>query len=228
MIVIEKIDKEEALRYMGYKGQQLADNIKAIIDDAAETCLSLARPVYTYKVFDIECADDSVKIVGSDISFESHDLCKHLTGCKKCAIMCATIGAGFDMALKPMQITDPTKAVIFNSCGSALIEQVCDVAEEEILKSAQMERHNFRFSPGYGDLPMSAQQIIFRLVAPERQTGMTLSSSNLLIPTKSVTAFIGFSDTKKEIVFDKCSICRIRDTCPLRKGGNLCDHNAIH
>lgn len=224
MITIDKLNKEEALRYMGYNGQSIDANLSIIIDEAANQCLRAARPAYTYKIFSIECSNDKVYILGSDLCFESHDLCEHLKGCEQCAVMCATLGAGFDLALKPMQVTDPTKAVIFNSCGSALIEQVCDAAEAEILKKAGKEKHSFRFSPGYGDLPMSAQKTVFRLLMPEKIIGITLSASNLLIPIKSVTAFIGLSDTKKEIIYDKCSVCKLRDSCQLRKGGNICDN----
>lgn len=228
MINIEKLDIDEALRYMGYKGQAIDENMSALIEDAGKQCLSCSRPAYIYKLFDISHDHEKVNIQNSSLSFEGKSIYKHLKGCSKCAIMAVTIGAGFDSRLTIMQQSDPTKAVIFNSCGSALIEQVCDAVEQEILEKTGMNKHNFRFSPGYGDLPLETQKTIFRVLSPEKTAGINLTPTNLLIPVKSVTAILGLSETKREITTDKCSLCSLRDTCKLRKGGNTCDGFRTH
>lgn len=228
MIKTGTVNKEEALRYMGYKGQAIDDRLSAIIDDAANECISCVNPAYIYKIFPIECEENKVCISGSALCFEGHDLTRHLSGCNECAIMCVTLGAGFDMRLNMLQATDQTKAFIFNGCGSALAEQLCDAVESEILEKTGKKKHNFRFSPGYGDLPLSAQKTIFRLLMPEKTVGVNLTPTNLLIPIKSVTAILGLSETEKTIIADKCSICRLRDTCKLRKGGNTCDNPGTH
>lgn len=222
MIKIDTLNKDEALRYMGYKGQPITENMQEIIDDAAVQCLASARPVYTYRLFPIVCKEDRVEILNSSLYFEGQALSKHLKGCNECAIMCASLGAGFDHRLSVLQATDQTKSFIFNSCGSALIEQVCDAVEEEILSKTNKKKHNFRFSPGYGDLPLTAQKTIFRLLSPERTTGVNLTPTNLLIPIKSVTAILGLSEEGKKTDTDKCSICKFRDKCKLRKEGNTC------
>ena len=49
-----------------------------------------------------------------------------------------------------------------------------------------------RFSAGYGDLSLDFQHEIFKVLSPEKHLGITLSSGGLMIPTKSVTAMIGY------------------------------------
>ena len=71
-----------------------------------------------------------------------------------------------------------------------------------------------RFSPGYGDLPLSAQKNIFAVLDPERRIGLTLNSSLLMSPSKSVTAFVGLGNTEKR-GSNKCSLCEKTD-CTLR------------
>lgn len=228
MIKIDYIDKEQALRYMGYKGQEIDEHLALIIDDAIKQCLETAHPAYTYKIYPISHTSSGVEIGGSGLFLEGKDIYNHLTGCDTCALMGVTIGAMFDHRLNMLQTADQAKSIIFNSCGSALVEQVCDAVEAEILAKTGKKKHNFRFSPGYGDLPLSAQKTIFKLLTPEKLAGITLTPSNLLVPVKSVTAILGLSDTAREIISDKCSVCSIRNTCKLRKGGNTCDNTGTH
>lgn len=227
LININELNKDEALRYLGYKGQNIDEAMTSIIDSAAKQCLETSRPSYIFKVFDITHGENAVEITGSGLFLEGSDIYKHLLGCTKVAIMAVTIGAGFDNRLNLLQTTDNTKSLIFNSCGSALVEQVCDEVESEILKQTGLCAHNFRFSPGYGDLSLETQKIIFRLLLPEKTAGITLTPSNLLVPIKSVTAILGLSQTKNEIITDKCSVCSLRDTCALKKGGNTCEHPRV-
>ena len=54
-------------------------------------------------------------------------------------------------------------------------------------------KSNFRprFSPGYGDFPLTAQRDIFAILDCPKRIGLSLNQSLLLSPTKSVTAVIG-------------------------------------
>jgi cobalamin-dependent methionine synthase I len=50
-----------------------------------------------------------------------------------------------------------------------------------------------RFSPGYSDMSLEMQKKIFKLLKPEN-IGINLSPSCLMIPEKSVTAFVGIEN----------------------------------
>ncbi len=134
MIKIDYIDKEQALRYMGYKGQEIDEHLALIIDDAIKQCLETAHPAYTYKIYPISHTSGGVEIGSSGLFLEGKDIYNHLTGCDTCALMGVTIGAMFDHRLNMLQTADQAKSIIFNSCGSALVEQVCDAVEAEILE----------------------------------------------------------------------------------------------
>ena len=53
-----------------------------------------------------------------------------------------------------------------------------------------------RFSPGYGDFDIAHQKDIIRLLNCDRRIGLTLTGGYMLIPSKSVTAVIGFTEEK--------------------------------
>ena len=48
-----------------------------------------------------------------------------------------------------------------------------------------------RFSPGYGDLPLEAQESVFKALDCHRKIGLALNDSLLMSPSKSVTAIVG-------------------------------------
>ena len=50
-----------------------------------------------------------------------------------------------------------------------------------------------RFSPGYGDFPLSMQTPIFDALDCPRKIGVSLNASLLMSPSKSVTAVIGLA-----------------------------------
>ena len=101
---------------------------------------------------------------------------------------------GADKVISEHQINDMTSALILDSMASTAIEQVCDAAEKEIKE--KINKDNFmtwRFSPGYGDLPITLQREFVRVTDAEKRIGLTVNEGGILLPRKSVTAIIGLS-----------------------------------
>ena len=77
-----EIRKDEVLRYLGYKGQ----NIDASLDELIESCRNEVRNLsdtkYLYEYFNIEHINEGVKVDNSDIIFKGNDIKKHLENCK--------------------------------------------------------------------------------------------------------------------------------------------------
>ncbi len=96
-------------------------------------------------------------------------------------------------------------AAIYGAAGSSLVESVADACEAAVVADAAKwgMRTNWRYSPGYGDLPLALQPEIVRVLAADKRLGMVATESNLLIPTKSVTAFVGLFDADAN--FDEIS-----------------------
>ena len=80
---------------------------------------------------------------------------------------------------------------VYDAVGSALAESVCDEAEKMIKKNLKCRP---RFSPGYGDFPLSVQRDVLSLVNAERLVGITLTDTNLMLPQKSITAILGIRE----------------------------------
>ena len=118
----------------------------------------------------------------------SRSLAKHLAGCREAAVFALTLGAGVDRYLLRLSHVSPASQFLADGLASSMAEAACDLAEKRI---AGERPHRFRFSPGYGDFPLSAQPDVLAMTDAGRRLGITLNPAYLMSPSKSVTAVIG-------------------------------------
>ncbi|MDO4484201.1 MAG: vitamin B12 dependent-methionine synthase activation domain-containing protein [Clostridia bacterium] len=145
-----------------------------------------------------------------------------LKDCQAVAVFACTLGADFDRLVRTVQARSMADALLMDCCGSALIEEVCDALQQEILQAVPYSHGTDRFSPGYGDLPLQLQFPIIHLLDAQRKTGIHLTPSGLMNPQKSVTAFIGLSDAPQRARIRGCAYCEMKEHCTIRKGGRTC------
>ena len=104
--------------------------------------------------------------------------------------LCGTIGAEFDAWQRRLSVLSAADAFLSQQIGLAAVEKVMDGLEEEIRKEVEVEgkRLRPRRSPGYGDLPIELSRTILNELDAPRKIGVSITDSNLLVPSKSVTA----------------------------------------
>lgn len=222
MIKLEKLNKNEALRYLGYKEKDVDEMTYKNINKTEKELLEIITPRYLYKCFDIVTADNEIELVGCSLKLAGKDIVNHLEKCEKALLLCATLGDGVDKYIRCKSQTDMALAVIADSLCSAAIEQVCDLAEKEMYESFKEYNKTFRFSPGYGDLPIELQAQFLSVLDANKRIGLYANESSLLLPRKSVTAVIGLSKDKIERKKSGCISCRMYNTCEFRKRGVHC------
>lgn len=123
-------------------------------------------------------------------SCRSAQLAACLRDCDGVVIFAATVGVGIDRLIAKYSRLSPARAVLLQAVGAERIEALCDRFCETLPAETQ-RRTRPRFSPGYGDLPLTVQRDIMQTLDCARRIGLTLNESLLLSPTKSVTAFVG-------------------------------------
>lgn len=220
-----KIDKQEVLRYLGYQGQAVDADLDSLIDSCIAECERTAIPRTCYQLFDIEPTEGGIAVCGTSLVLRDKSIYEHLKDARRCAILAATLGAPYDSTIRVQQNQSMTKALILDACGTDYIEKVCDTVESEIKQRAAQEGlfTNFRFSPGYGDLPLEQQPQVTALLDTSRKIGLTCTPSLIMLPRKSVTAIIGFvSDPPPGQRKPACADCQFAPNCTLRKEGKFC------
>lgn len=120
--------------------------------------------------------------------FTSDTLLKNLKDCKEVFVFAATIGMGVDRLLEKLSRISSAKHFITDALASAMAEALADKAEDILCEGIN---HRPRFSPGFGDLKIEIQPRLLDFVNAQRLLGITINNSYLMMPMKSVTAFIG-------------------------------------
>ena len=221
MIALDAVDLPQAFRYMGLRGDPDA-HMAETAARCADALLKAARPRYTYRVCPIRETEAGVACTGTTLLLTGRDIAAHLAGCDRAVLLCATLSAGADNAIRSAGVRDVLEGMMTDAMASALTEQLCDAAEAEILAGLPDVYTTWRFSPGYGDLPLETQGDFLRAVDAEKRLGVTLSPGGLCIPTKTVTAVIGLSDSPVAKGKRGCAVCRMAKTCQYRQKGEHC------
>ena len=226
------LNRREILRYMRCDiGSSDDEKINSLLDE----CLAELLPELSYKVcwreFAIaEAAADTAVTGGSaadvskagslDLGFmvtESQGLARNLCGCEKLVLFAATIGLAPDRLIAKYGRLSPVKALCMQAIGAERIESLCDMFCGELAETYAEEGLSLRprFSPGYGDLPLDAQESVFKALDCHRKIGLSLNDSLLMSPSKSVTAIVGLGATNGAKA-GGCASCDKSD-CAFRK-----------
>ena len=104
--------------------------------------------------------------------------------------LCGTIGAEFDAWQRRLSVTSAADALLSQQIGLAAVEKLMDELENEVKVKVEGEGLKLRprRSPGYGDLPLELSREIINCLDATKRIGVSITDSNLLVPSKSVTA----------------------------------------
>ncbi|MBQ3802228.1 MAG: 5-methyltetrahydrofolate--homocysteine methyltransferase [Oscillospiraceae bacterium] len=213
------ISRQETLRYLGYPGGPLPDDVLEQLETSEQELFRFAVPRVVWRLFDRD-ADGS--LTGTDFTPAGADIREFLKDCDRVILMAATLGMETENLLRRTQARDMAKALILDAAASAAVENVCDNLCADLAEALAPQYLTDRFSPGYGDLPLSQQKELFRLLDVTRRIGVSLSESGLMVPQKSVTALIGVSDRPQPKRSRGCETCTMFADCAYRKDGKNC------
>ena len=188
VIVLDAPEKDDrqALRYAGVRGQS-AEAVELLRQAEAAISDKLSYRV-CFRVLPLSVEGD--ECIMADTVIKSRSVAELLCGCDRAVVFAATVGVGFDREVARLSVRSAALAHMADALASERIESLCDRFSDRIKEEYSAEATR-RFSPGYGDLPLQFQEVMFRLLSPEKHIGLSLTSSLLMTPTKSVSAVFG-------------------------------------
>ncbi|MCR4617378.1 MAG: hypothetical protein K5669_04220 [Lachnospiraceae bacterium] len=202
------VKRGEILRYAGYPAAALRAKGQGKDDESAlevptdeelanrlEEVIKLTDGELTYRISYVCAKIDRDEEGFPILPFEQHseNLKMNLNNCRGVIIVAATIGAGIDRLIRRYERTQAATGLLLQGIGAERVESLVDMFNDEVNKTAAdlgLKAHP-RYSPGYGDLPITVQPHLLKLVDAEKRLGITLNASYLMSPSKSVTAIIG-------------------------------------
>lgn len=181
----EKVIRD-ALRYLGSKGEDPSDSeLLKNVFDAYREVFCPRQVTATFRVKDHEPAltfiDCAVTLVGESIR-------RHFEGATQGIFSAFTLGVAFDRKVRELSLTRPSESVALNALGSAYAERKADEMLKKVREEKEAEgfKTNFRFCPGYGDLPITANVEIAAALGATKKIGLTVTEAGLLQPIKSI------------------------------------------
>ena len=184
----------------------------SLIDECIQEVKEIAYFKATYKFFTLE--HHPLKIKELDLLLDSDDLQFYFQACHQCMVIACTLGIQIDRRIKYYQHENMAKAVVMDAVSSRYLEECCDAYEKEL----KLEKHSFRFAPGYGDLPLHLNIPLSKALQTDKLLGMAHNSGGLFVPMKSMIGIIGLGiETQKT-----CLSCIRKVNCSLRKAGVRC------
>ena len=213
------IDAKETRRYAGL--QKAADFAEEKILAACEDARLLTSPKGIWEIYDYDCQTRVIKSI-PPCRIQGEKIRQHLAGCEKIIVLSATAGDEVEEEVtRRFNAGEYSTAVIMDAAATAAVEQIADGMEKAI--SPKMAAQGFllkwRFSPGYGDWPLEQQPELIRLAKAE-QIGVSLTTSMMLTPRKSITALIGLYRKQENSTAKHspkgCAACTQKN-CPSRR-----------
>lgn len=204
---LSDISDSEIWRYAGFRGKEneIGDELLSALKDVKSEMKELITYRVCYSTFDVSC--DSIVL---PFESNSENLLSALNGAERVVFFAATLGIDVDRYIMKMQHVSPVKALLAQSFGAERIEALCDCFMNEMQHEAIINGEGIsrRFSPGYGDFSLEKQKDFFTLLDLNRKIGLSLNSSLLISPSKSVTAVFGIGkNIKRSSSRNKCLEC---------------------
>lgn len=226
-----EIDDKEVLRYLQYKNQQIDSNLLYKIKQCIKKTKEIINPRFVFRKYEIKRnkfinKKNEVYLNGSNLILQSDDVYNLLLECDECILIAITLGLEIEREIRKLTYTDLTSGIIIDACATTAIEEACDIVQSEISQKLLKEKKYItnRYSPGYGDLSIEKNLDINNLLNSQKEIGLMVTDSGIMIPRKSVVALIGISNNKIVNTKKSCDNCNNRHNCGYKKEGHSCEN----
>ena len=208
------MDRNEIFRYLG--GAPDTPQLEAMISRAEREVVQSATPRYVEGHFSLSTGQEGVTIGSAYLP--SKTLAAHLAGCQEVFLVAFTLGPGVDTLIKRYELTELSLVPVLQACAAVYTEEQADKAQSGLEQYAK-DRGLYlrpRYSPGYGDFPLSCQRFLFDALQVSKKIGITLTDNYFMLPMKSITGVVGLSPDPSLCHVGKCMSCSAQ-RCPFRR-----------
>lgn len=212
---IFEVNEAEMKRYAGMPPKSEAIPASEI-RSAANEARALTEPRGIWQIYSY--LPESGTILGTPpMTLQGSHIRRHLSKSYSVAVFAVTAGDAIGQASdEHFAKGEYTRGLLLAGAAAAITEQLADQVNDLIRREAARsgQKTAWRYSPGYGDWPVTQQAELVRLIGAE-QIGVSVNSHSMLMPRKTVTAIIGLSACAQAPAPKRCSQCSLRN-CPFR------------
>ena len=180
----------------------------------------MARPRWAARTFELTLEEVGVRL-SSGLLLPGEDLKRHLAGCRRAVLFCATLSAQADALIRRAEKRDMLRALALDCCATAAVEQLCDQIELELQRQFPGCFFPFRYSPGYGDLPPPSRAACWPCWTPTAG-GAVRQCQPYPYPAQVGDRHSWGSRPPHSTSVRSCLGCPAHDSCQYRKSGGHC------
>ena len=212
-----KISVDQVLRGQGADPEAMRRRRPEIVQ-AAEWALQEGLPLLQPSVLqrDLEVDEmrhERLKLKGAG-SLSGRLISQHLAGAERVTVFLCTVGPQLEAVASEVLRSEPLLGLALDGVGTAAIEALASSAAARLEQQAHARgwQASIPLSPGMVGWPVDPGQMeVFNLIDAS-SIGVHLTSSLMMVPTKSLTQVLGFG---KEMSFQgrTCDFCSLKETC---------------
>lgn len=216
------LEKKEVLRRVGIRGRShLRKNVTGLLDEvlAQVNDQHLLEPVVAYEFYAVTGVHQDALSLGNDTVLHGSLLSSAFSSAVELVVVVCTIGSRLEEQVTAyFKRDEPLRGLLLDGIGSAavdsLTQEVCQfVTREASVRGGQVSSP---LNPGMSGFSLSEQWPLFQLV-PAEAIGVSLTSSGLMVPRKSVSMVYGIGQEMPRLTLPEvCAHCSLGGTCPYR------------
>lgn len=209
---------ESVTRYFGGSRYRPDEATIKHVRSSINTASKLVIPQATYTLFTVSRVTTGKEVILETGTHLNVPDCLEVGDAQLVSVVIGSLGAGLENYCRSLAAKGEIyQSTLYDAIGTALL----DLLSEEI--SGRIEQtctpyglmNGPRFAPGIDNYPLEHQHQLFRL-ADGKSIGVTLNSSVIMVPTKSISFFqtLSKSESKHRAIY-KCGQCRLTN-CQFR------------
>lgn len=224
--VITDLTIESVCRYFGGNKYRPDNSTIRRVHQSIDEALKLVTPQATYHLFKVLQTIAGRKIIleqGSQLHVPD---CFEVSDTQLVSVVIGTLGAGLENHCRYLASKNEIyQSTLFDAIGTAMLdllsEHACTVIADRCMRYDLVRGP--RFAPGIDGYPLEQQRVLFEL-ADNVSVGVSLNSSAIMVPTKSISFFQTLTKrSDKRSYKNKCSHCKMV-RCQFRQMPEKTDH----
>jgi hypothetical protein len=218
--IVLNLDIKQVLRRQGIAKNHVRPGMLALAQELVHVAeIHLLKPLAAYNIYPVvEVTHDEIHLNDFTV-IKGGLLSSVLKQATELVTVVCTIGAELEQQVTAyLAENEVLKGVLLDSIGSAAVDSTLREFGKLIANEAVSRGYNTSrpLSPGIPGFPLSEQQRLLEL-SGAREVGVSLTSSVVMKPRKSISAVIGVGpDMPIWKPTDTCKSCNLKNTCSYR------------
>jgi hypothetical protein len=212
------VDADMVLQRQGANARKVRlrqPRLVALAEQAIAEGQSLIQPAVAYRMLKIQEVQPALVLLANGMKLKGHGIARKLAGAELAIATVATVGAEIETQILRATKQDPPFALALDGYATAAVGALIVAFRQyfaELLAARQLTTTTPLY-PGTNDWELAAAQTELFSLVDAVPIGVSLTTSFLMTPCKSVSMVIGAGKKMPATMLEPCEECGASSTC---------------